>query len=226
MDNAAGDLPADYYLKGQKVLVTLEEQIDPKHTALIVIDVQNDYIYGKGNTSAPPGRTDPRQEMLKPLNSFIDKCRSMSIPVIYTFTVHAGDLDLPPYKAPKIRTNTAPVCMRGTRGGEFPDKLNKPLPGEPVVTKHGYDAFMDHDLHTILQNRGIKTLIFTGIDTGICVDSTLRHGFHLGYYVVLAENATVASDAARHAAACKLIGAYYGFITSTSEIEQIWDRVK
>jgi ureidoacrylate peracid hydrolase len=222
---AANLTPADY-AKGPKVLTTLEEQINPEHTALIVIDMQNDFFYGPGKLSFPPGTTDRRETIITPMNAFIDKCRKMGVPVIYTFTIHAGDLDLPPYKAPKIRKKILPVCVKGSKGGEFPEKLNKPLPNEPVVTKHGYDAFMDHNLHTLLQNRGIKTLIFSGIDTGICVSSTLRHAFHLGYYVVLAEDISAATVPERHNVEAKTIEEVFGFVTSTPGIMQIWEKTK
>lgn len=222
----AQDLPPDYVRKGEKLLVSLEETVDPRHTALIVIDVQNDFVYGKGKLSSPAGKINPCEEIISPLNTFIDKCRKMGVTVIYTFTIHAGDLDLPPYKARMVRRQTAPVCMRGTKGGEFPEKLNKPLPHDPIVTKHGFDAFADHNLHTLLQNRGIKSLIFSGIDTAVCVDTTLRHGFHLGYYVVMAKDLCASPDPFRQECAVKLVESQYGFVTTSKEVIQIWDKIK
>ena len=222
----AGDLPPDYVRKGEKLLVTLGETVDPGHTALIIVDVQNDFVYGKGNLSSPPGKANPCEEILSPLNMFIDKCRKIGVPVIYTYTVHAGDLDLPPYKARMVRRETAPVCMRGSKGAEFPDKLNKPLAHEPIVTKHGFDAFADGNLHTLLQNRAIKSLIFSGIDSAVCVDTTLRHGFHLGYYVVMAHDLCASPQSSRHECAMKLVESQYGFVTTSKEIMQIWDKAK
>ncbi|MBI4632701.1 MAG: cysteine hydrolase family protein [Deltaproteobacteria bacterium] len=222
----AGDLPSDYVRQGEKVLVTLEETINPRHTALVIVDVQNDFVYGKGKLSTPAGKTNPCEEILSPLNAFIEKCRKLGVPVLYTYTVHAGDLDLPPYKARMIRRQTAPVCMRGSKGAEFPDKLNKPLPNEPVVIKHGFDAFADGDLNTLLQNRGIKSIIFSGIDSAVCVDTTLRHGFHLGYYVVLAKDLSASPQPARQECAINLIGSQYGFVSTSKEIMQLWDKAK
>jgi nicotinamidase-related amidase len=222
----AGDLPPDYVRKGEKVLVTLEETIDPRHTALVIVDVQNDFVYGKGQLSSPPGKVNPCEEILSPLNAFIDKCRKLGVPVIYTFTVHAGDLDLPPYKARMIRRQTAPVCLRGSKGAEFPDRLNKPLAGDPIVTKHGFDAFADGDLHTLLQNRGIKSLIFSGIDSAVCVGTTLRHGFHLGYYVVMAKDLSASPLPSRQECAIDLVDSQFGFVTTSKNIMQLWDKAK
>lgn len=157
-----GDLPPDYVGKEEKLLVTLEETINPSHTVLIVVDVQNDFVYGKGKLSTPKGKINPFAEIIPPLNRFIAICREIQVPVIYTFTVHGGDLDLPPYKAIKVRNKSAPVCMKGSKGAEFVQKLSKPLPHEPIVIKHGYDAFVDHNLNSLLQNRGVKSLIFSG----------------------------------------------------------------
>lgn len=222
----AGDLPTDYVRKGEKVLVTLEETIAPSHTALVIVDVQNDFVYGKGQLSTLPGKTNPCEEILSPLNIFIDKCRKLGVLVIYTFTVHAGDLDLPPYKARMIRRQTAPVCMRGSKGAEFPDKLNKPIANDHVVIKHGFDAFADGDLNTLLQNRGIKSIIFGGIDSAVCVDTTLRHGFHLGYYPVLAKDISASPLPARQECAINLVDSQYGFVSTTKEIMQLWDKAK
>jgi nicotinamidase-related amidase len=220
----AGDLPPDYVRKEEKLLLTLEEMTNPQHTALIIVDVQNDFVYGKGKLSTPPGKANPAEDIISPLNVFIEKCRKVGVPVIYTFTIHAGDLDLPPYKARMVRNQTAPVCMKGSKGGEFPEKLIKPLPHESVVTKHGYDAFADHNLNTLLQNRGIKSLIFSGISTATCVDSTLRHGFHLGYYTVLAEDICAAIQPGEHEYAVQVLGRQYAMVTTTKGIMKIWDK--
>lgn len=222
----AGDLPPDYMRKGEELLVTLEQMVDPRHTALIIVDVQNDFVYGKGKLSTPLERTNPCEEILSPLNTFIDQCRKIGVPVIYTFTVHAGDLDLPPYKALMVRRDTAPVCMKGSKGAEFPEKLNKPLPNEPIVTKHGYDAFADGNLNTLLRNRGIKSLIFSGIDSAICVDTTLRHGYHLGYYVVMAHDISASPQALRQECAMKQVESNFGFVTTSKDIMQIWNKAK
>lgn len=220
----SADLPSDYVRKGEKLLVTLEETINPQHTALIIVDVQNDFVYGKGNLSSPQGKINPCEEILSPLNRFIDRCRETGVPVFYTFTIHGGDLDLPPYKAMKVKAQVSPKCLKGSKGADFPEKLNKPLPHEPIVTKHGYDAFADHNLNTLLQNRGVKTLIFSGIDSAVCVDTTLRHAFHLGYYVVFAQDICTSSEPDRHQFAIKLIESQYGWVTTTKEIMQIWGK--
>jgi len=215
-----------YLRKGEKLLITLEEVVNPDHTALIVVDVQNDFVYGRGELRTPPGTVNPREQILSPLNRFIDRCRTMGVPVIYVYTVHAGDLDLPPYKARMVRRREPPVCLKGTRGGEFPEKLNQPLPGDPIVIKHGYDAMADHDLNTILQNRGVRSLIFSGIDTAVCVDSTLRDAFHRGYYVVLAKDICGSDNLKRHEMAIGVIGTFYGLVTTTKEITRVWNKLR
>jgi len=221
----SASLPEGYLRKGESLLLTLEEVVNPKHTALVIVDVQNDFVYGRDRLSTPPETVDPPEQILAPLNVFIDACRRIGVPVIYTYTLHAGDVDLPPYKARMVRRSEGPVCMRGSKGAEFPEKLSRPLPGDPIVVKHGYDAMADHNMNTILQNRGVTSLIFSGIDTGVCVDSTLRHAFHQGYYIVLAKDICGSDNPARHAMAIQSIGAYYGLVATTQEIVQIWDRL-
>ncbi len=219
-------LPKDYLRKGERLLLTLEEVVDPRHTALVVVDVQNDFVYGRDRLSTTPGTVDPPEQILAPLNAFIDGCRRTGVPVIYTFTLHDGDVDLPSYKARMVRRNEGPVCMRGSKGAEFPEKLSKPLRGDAVVVKHGYDAMADHNMNTVLQNRGVRSLIFSGIDTAVCVDSTLRDAFHRGYYVVLAKDICGSDNPERHKMAIQTIGAFYGLVATTQEIMQIWNRFK
>jgi ureidoacrylate peracid hydrolase len=218
-------LPEPYFRKGEKLLVTLDEVVNPRHTALVVVDVQNDFVYGRDRSSTPPGRTNPCERIIPPLNRFIDRCREIGVPVFYVRTFHGGDVDLPVYKARRARERQVPVCMIGSKGAEFPEKLNKPLPGEPIVVKHGYDAMADHDLNTILQNRGTRSLIFSGIDTAVCVDSTLRDAFHRGYYVVLAKDICGSDHLDRQEMAIQLIGAFFGLVATTRQIMRIWDKL-
>ena len=82
---------------------------------------------------------------------------------------------------------------------------------------------MDSDLNTLLQNRGIKTLVFGGIDSAVCVDTNIRHAFHLGYYTIFASDICASPDPDRHTSAIKLIQSQYGFVTTTSEIVKVWD---
>ncbi len=220
-----GKMPEDYLRKGETLLLTLEEVVNPKHTALVIVDVQNDFVYGRGRLGTPLGAVNACEEILTPLNAFIDRCREINVPVLYTYTLHGGDLDLPPYKARMARKEEGPVCIKGSKGAAFPEKLNRPLPGEPVVVKHGYNAMADHNMNTILQNRGVKSLIFSGIDTAVCVDSTLRDAFHRGYYIVLARDICGSDDLERHEMAVKTIGTFYGLVATTKEIMEMWSQV-
>jgi ureidoacrylate peracid hydrolase len=216
-------LPPDYIREEDQLLLTLEDTVSPKHTALLVVDVQNDYVYGKGRTSTPHGQVNRCEEIIGPLNGFIDQCRAFGAQVIFTCTLHGSDFDLAPYKARKVQSQTVPFCLKGTKGVELVEGLKKPLPHESVIIKHGNDAFLYHNLNTVLQSRGIKTLIFSGLDTAVCVDTTLRHAFHLGYYVVLAADICTSPSRERHVFAVNLIREMWGCVTSSTEISAIWN---
>ena len=80
------------------------------------------------------------------------------------------------------------------------------MPGEPVIDKPGYSAFVATDLELLLRNRGVTTLLITGVTTEVCVSSTLRHAIDLGLHCLTVADACASADPALHAAALAMIG--------------------
>ena len=102
------------------------------------------------------------------------------------------------------------ACAEGSWGSEFYAGL-QPLPGDLVVTKHRYSAFIGTDLDMLLRARGFKSLLITGVGTGMCVFHTLTVGFMLDYYITLVEDccATTYGPTA-HNEAVALVKKHYG----------------
>jgi len=95
---------------------------------------------------------------------------------------------------------------------------------DPVVVKHRYNAFLNTDLDTILRANGIRTIVFTGVSTNCCVESTAREAFMRDYYVVVVDDATASYSRELHQAALKTLDALFGEITSIAALTEIWNR--
>jgi nicotinamidase-related amidase len=164
-------------------------EFDPTHTALLIIDMQRDFLepggFGEmlGNDVAQLRRTiGPNQRLLA-------AWRGAGLMVMHTREGHRPDLtDLPPAK--KIRGRSATcigdagpmgrILVRGEAGHDIIPELY-PEPGEPVIDKPGKGAFFATDLHAILQHSGITRLVVTGVTTEVCVNTTVREANDRGY---------------------------------------------
>ena len=146
--------------------------IIPEKSAMIVVDMQNDFVQEGAPIEVPRARA-----MVPRLNRLLDVCRARNILVIYIHhVIRGGEIDagrLADHHA-AIRNNQA--IIEGTPNVEIYREM-KPRPGDLVVAKPRYSAFYGTDLETILLSKGIDTLIIGGTVTNVCCDST--HVFNI-----------------------------------------------
>jgi nicotinamidase-related amidase len=170
----------------------------PGRTALVIIDMQRDFVepggFGEmlGNDVRPLARTVPVIARL------LDAFRARRLPVIHTKECHRPDLsDCPPAKRargkPKLRIGDAGpmgrILVAGEPGNDFVPEL-APRSGETVVEKPGKGAFYATGLEAILARQGITHLLFTGVTTEVCVQTTMREANDRGYECLLIEDGT------------------------------------
>jgi nicotinamidase-related amidase len=98
-----------------------------------------------------------------------------------------------------------------------------PLADESVITKWQYDAFEDTELHLLLQAQGIKTLLMTGFTSNVCVETTARHGYIKGYYIVLVSDCAGAPTTPEHESTVFNIRTYFGHVATSEQLGTIWD---
>ena len=103
-------------------------------------------------------------------------------------------------------------------GSDWYSEVVKPKEDEYVITKYHYDAFEDTDLDLLLKGQGIRTLLFTGFTTNVCVESTARHGYIKGYYVVVASDCTETVTQNEYDASIVNINTYFGKTATSDEI--------
>lgn len=193
--------------------------------ALVVVDMQNGFV-SKGGSYDRLGMNTPNyREIIPKLKDLIKFCRSMEIPIFYTEAVReASGIDLLTKihnLLPKSRQERLkfPICIRGTWDGLTIDEL-KPKEEDHVVIKRRDSAFQDTELRVWLQSEGINLLVFTGIDTSICVETSLRDGFNIGYDVILISDATASGDKRHYETTLERVRDYYGLVMDLARFKK------
>jgi nicotinamidase-related amidase len=161
------------------------------NTALLVIDLQNDFVAPGAPYECPGGR-----DVVHAANGLIAACREQGIPVIFTAIMHRPDgSDLGAVRYLHPLTAEGAALREGTPGVEFYRELDV-RPGDHVIRKRRYSAFFGTELDTLLRNLGVDVVIVAGVATNVCCDSTARDAFFRGYKVIfLADgNATIPLD--------------------------------
>jgi ureidoacrylate peracid hydrolase len=154
----------------------------------------------------------------------IDVCRELSIPIFYTQQVReASGVDLLSRRhriIPKGRIEfmeKITSCVRGTWDAEIIDEL-RPAKDDLIVEKRRDSAFQDTEFDLWLRSIGADTIIYTGIDTCICVENSLREGFNKGYDVILIEDATASSWQELHKATLEKVKGSFGIVLTTEQL--------
>jgi ureidoacrylate peracid hydrolase len=122
-------------------------------------------------------------------------------------------------KSREERIKKKPICVRETWDAEIVDEI-KPSEGDHVVIKRRDSAFHDTEIGVWLRSLKIDTLIFCGIDTSICVETSLRDAFNIGYDVVLISDATASNNKKHYESTLENVKGYYGIVMDIQELSQ------
>jgi nicotinamidase-related amidase len=214
---------------GKEVFTTLKELVAPKHTALIIVDAQNDFC-------SPGGCLDrlPSSDM-KWMRSFIENtkvllsaARQAKAMIIFTkATNYAGGLyKSPPDLARKteyLDPDSPLICSYGSWGDQIIDDL-KPQREEIIISKHRHNSFMGTELDVLLRSNGMKTVIITGVTTERCVLATVTGAIAHDYYVVVPRDCVGSQKVDMHDAALLVISGNLlkEGVTDSSKIIEVW----
>lgn len=206
---------------------TLNFKLDPRRTALIVVDMQyatGSRHHGLGRQLAQSGkleearwRFDRIETLVVPnIRRLLSFFRAAGLPVIYLVIGSEREdfADMPPHMRPLARSTNNRV---GTREHEILDEL-KPVPGEIVLRKTTISAFTSTGLDSLLRTLGVTDLVFVGISTNMCVDTTARDAADRGYRCVLVEDACAAAKEEYHRFALLNFQRLFGRVTITDEV--------
>ena len=221
-------------LDGKDVFTELGELVDSQHTALLLVDMQRDFVDPNGVFGALGIDLSMYAETRPRLEALLAAARRNGVLVVHIQnTALPGRMSDSPAQIrfnlrmhEKARHDGPPLryTIPGTPGYEFVEELT-PLPGELVVRKYRSSAFWGTNLQLLLQSNGIKTVVVGGCTTEGCVESTARDAMFSDHYIVLASDCVGSDDQEQHDASMLLMRHRFDMATA-DEISKIWDGPK
>jgi ureidoacrylate peracid hydrolase len=210
-----------------------ELELEPSKTALLVIDMQNDFVHPRGNFAARGVDISGANKLIPLVKRVIDACRQAPVKIIYTQHTFRPDFSDQGKMYNEILYRRHGVIaepgsgaegqkvvrlVRGSWNTAIVDEL-APLPGDIIIdAKHIFDCFYQTDLELVLRNLGIENLIFAGVTCSICVETTLRSAFHRDFRCLLVEDCTWEKQADLESATKKVISMNFGYLVAADDL--------
>jgi len=224
--------------------VTLPARPEPlrlavDETAVVVVDMQNAYASPNGYLDLAGFDISGAKAAITAIQDVVTVARGAGVPVIFFQNgwdadyVEAGGPGSPNWhKSNALKTMRKRPELQGkllAKGGwdyALVDEL-QPKPGDIVVPKTRYSGFFNSQFDSILRARGIRNLVFCGIATNVCVESTLRDGFHLEYFGVMLEDAThqAGPDYIQKASVFN-IETFFGWVSTASDFRRAFAQTE
>jgi nicotinamidase-related amidase len=182
---------------------------DPGATALLVVDMQNDFL-----VAGAPVRTPGGLELVPAIAGLARACRIAGLPVVFTQEMHRADrsdfgIEL---------AFEPPHCLEGTAGMDLVDGLGIEPVDLLIRSKRRYDAFLGTDLDLVLRAHRIENLLVAGVCTDICVIATVQHARNLDYRVFVLRDLVAGTTPERHEAAIACMEHVFAFVGTAETI--------
>ena len=185
--------------------------LDPARTAVVVIDMQRDFLDPGAPVATPGGLA-----LIPRINRLTARARALGMPVIFTQEMHRADrsdfgieLEFEP-----------PHCLEGTPGMELAAQLDVVAGDYRILNKRRYDAFLGTDLDTLLRSLRVESLLVAGVCTDICVASTVQHARNLDFRCYILRDCVAGTSAERHEASLLCLSHVFGYVVSLTEVEK------
>jgi nicotinamidase-related amidase len=198
--------------------------IAPARSALLVIDVQEDFVGPRGAAAGWGAKLDAFDAPLRNIEALIEAARGRDVTPVFARVVTRPETDSEVLKAFHRNKGHAPdavaICRAGSAGAEY--HRVKPRAGEIEIEKALYSCFSGTDLDRQLRARGIDTLVVTGFTTDCCVDSTIRDAFHRGYHVLVVADACAAYEPQLHHGSLSALSRNCALLTDSRAVMDAW----
>jgi len=209
---------------------------DISKSALVIVDMQNDFLHRDGNFSHI-AREHPEANIDMPfligtipnVKRLLDAFRATGRPVVYL--AHVLKPDYSDAAFPYWRVGIEPAsgnrshCVEGTWGAQIIDDL-APQEGEHLVVKKGFGGFSNTPLDTVLRNLGVSTCVVSGVTTCVCVSSTIRGGVEYNYRMILVSDAVAEVDRTTHEAELKTMARLFADVSPADEVIEMLASIR
>lgn len=201
----------------------METNFDPKKTAVLVIDMQNDLAKNNTGYFAPLGQMVRSKRVIENFVKLVQGARDKGLPIIHIKTVRRKDgADVVPRVTDFILQGLVPkemppILVEDTPGAAFINEL-QPAVEDYVVAKRRSSAFHNTDLDMLLRTRGVDTLIVGGLVTNGCVENTLRGAIERDYNVIVLDDCCAAVMEPAHDHAMKNVFPGLGRVRTANEV--------
>lgn len=196
----------------------LPPALDPRRTALLVVDMQNGFLSPEGSIARLGLPIDRARAAVEPARRLVRAFRAAGAPVIFTQTVFRADYSDAGLQAERFPPLAAlGHLVDGSADAAIVDAL-APEPGERVVRKNRFDAFHGTPLEDALRATRADTLVLAGVATNVCVESTARAAFDRGYRVILPREATASYTREMEEASLVTLGFMFATVAPTSAV--------
>ena len=206
-----------------KILDSVGARLDPAHSAVLVIDMQNDFCAKDGYVETVVGKdVSACRAVVKPIMDLVGNARKAAVPVFWIKANYDADKIPVGMLAKQRERSTAICCGSGSWGGEFFEVA--PQPGEAVIEKHCYSAFRGTDLDTRLRALSIRTVVLAGVQTNVCVETSLRDAVCVGFHAVIAADCVASHTPPLHEATLANTRFLFGDVLNRAEIAAHWRK--
>lgn len=209
--------------------LTLAEKAVPEHTALIIVDYQNDFVAEGGALDKAGKSIEAGASIHDEIIETMDVARGAGAKIVFLRCEYSTPdnrflsrvfLDQARRRLEGLY-HEIPVCSPGSWGQEFYGDV-QPREGDLVVTKHRFGGFDGTDLDMVLRTNRIQTLVFTGVVTHVCVESTVREAFFHDYFNVVLRDVVAGYRKEWHDHALEVIDWGFGEVVTLDELRQAW----
>ena len=221
----AGNGPRSWRTESKEARIprTLAAKIDPAHTALVLVDLQNDFCDPSGAVGKRGEDLSFIRRTIPAVETLLDGARASGVQVVHVKAVYGGLYASDVSLSAGAGVGATACCLPGTWGSEFIEPL-QPLDGEWVVTKHRFSPFPDSRLELLLRANWIRTLVICGVATHCCVEATVRDACHRDFHAVIPEDCVAVRARMRHLhdASLEVMRLYYGAVEPSAAILDAW----
>ncbi len=209
---------------------TLAEKVRPDQTALLVVDYQNDFVAPGGALDKAGQGSENLAQIHDRIVETIEAARSAGAKIVFLRSEYStpDDRYLSEVFFDQARRHFnslhhgIPVCVPGSWGAEFYGDV-QPAGADMVVTKHRFGGFDGTDLDLVLRTNGIRTLVFCGGVTHVCVESTVREAFFHDYFNVVLRDVVAGHRPDWHEMSLAVIDWGFGEVADLGQLLESWD---